>query len=299
MMKYGYYLSTVSLILSLVIAETVFYFMTDRSELDDIFTVYDENIGYKAEPGVHRVIFVKNNDVIYNVTYTVGDDNNRITSPCNGSIEAYFFGGSYTFGQGLEDAETLPYIYSDLTGECTKNMAGSGYGPEMMLSQLRESHVQGKVFYIYIPDHIRRVNGDVRHREDRPYYDNSLEFKGLLEDARPFQTWIQRTIRKTNTWKYLRFSYPPTDEEDIIKTAEIIIESSRHVDGSFYVVKHPLSRKDELTSQLFSYLIESNISVIEPSIVYEPAYVIAGDGHPSGMFNNLFAESLISSAQFS
>lgn len=67
---------------------------------------------------------------IYSVSYTIGDDGFRVT-PQDPDREglAYFLGGSFTFGVGLEDNQTLPYYFAKFAGEpAVKNLGIQGYG---------------------------------------------------------------------------------------------------------------------------------------------------------------------------
>lgn len=75
---------------------------------------------------------------VFDVTYTIGEDGLRRTeSNPDGPIVAFFF-DSMTFGEGVEDAETLPQQFADQTGRRYRvlNLGVPGYGPQAMLRTL-------------------------------------------------------------------------------------------------------------------------------------------------------------------
>ncbi|MEM1382620.1 MAG: hypothetical protein AAGG06_03155 [Pseudomonadota bacterium] len=73
---------------------------------------------------------------VYEVTYTIGPDRKRATpAPAGEALpetpveELHFFGGSFTFGEGLEDDETLPFhVRAARPGSVAVNHGVHGYG---------------------------------------------------------------------------------------------------------------------------------------------------------------------------
>ena len=58
-------------------------------------------------------------DILYDVTYNIDDFGNRVSlSPArqNNGRSVIFVGGSFTFGEGLEDSETLPSLFALKSG---------------------------------------------------------------------------------------------------------------------------------------------------------------------------------------
>src|SRR5690242_12950529 len=73
------------------------------------------DLGYQGNPGIHvSEKLGKNGESIYTVKYTIVDDGFRIT-PNNSSTgnTINFLGCSFTFGEGLNDDQTLPYYVSE------------------------------------------------------------------------------------------------------------------------------------------------------------------------------------------
>ncbi len=109
--------------------------------------------------------------VIYDVQYTITSDAIRKSSNAitPGKPSALFYGGSFTFGEGVNDQETLPVYFQEyMNGELQSiNMGFHGYGPHQMLVSLEHS-LEEKIiaenppkYLIYqaIPDHVARCQG--------------------------------------------------------------------------------------------------------------------------------------------
>ena len=111
--------------------------------------------------------------VIYNVTYTVDELNRRIIPyepPAGAEQFALFSGGSNTFGEGLNDDETIPALLqrAQLTHR-VYNYAVRGYGPHQMLRKFETGKLRreirertGIAFYQYFDVHIGRVLGTLQ-----------------------------------------------------------------------------------------------------------------------------------------
>ena len=84
-------------------------------------------------------------------------------------MDAFFFGDSFTYGEGVNDDETLPYLFEKLSGGRYRayNLAFHGYGPQQMLrvieTGLLEKMVSDQrpliVVYEALVQHIERAAG--------------------------------------------------------------------------------------------------------------------------------------------
>lgn len=104
-----------------------------------------------------------------------------------------FFGCSFTFGEGLQDNETLPYQVGAQSGGRyhTFNLAFEAYGPNQMLAQIEHGMVQRVVdtapqyaIYVAIPAHVWRVAGRVAWGGHGPRY--VLDSDGTVHQAGNF-----------------------------------------------------------------------------------------------------------------
>lgn len=110
-------------------------------------------------------------EVIYDVKYTINANAIRQTADFipPGKPAALFYGGSFTFGEGVNDQETLPaYFQEYMNGELQAiNMGFHGYGPHQMLVSLEHSMEEKIIaenpprYLIYqaIPSHVARSHG--------------------------------------------------------------------------------------------------------------------------------------------
>jgi hypothetical protein len=107
-----------------------------------------EILGYaprKNSSTAHRRYF--RNELLFNVAYTIDADGLRVSPPWNSSESLgsiLFFGCSFTFGTGVNDAETMPYqVGTKLRGKYRIfNFGFRGYGPHQMLSAIEHGMVE-------------------------------------------------------------------------------------------------------------------------------------------------------------
>lgn len=79
----------------------------------------------------------KTGKIIYNVVYTIDSNLLRETQSCATCGTIAFFGDSFTFGEGLNDPDTLPQALADSLDHKMRvlNLAFSGYGPQQFLRE--------------------------------------------------------------------------------------------------------------------------------------------------------------------
>ncbi len=147
-------------------------------------------LGYAPYP--NRVVEawkIVGSDRIYDVTYTIDSHGLRKTPGITASAAArsafLFFGGSFTFGEGLNDDETLPYQFAKELRftHPVVNFGFSGYGPHQMLRSIElgilNEVVSGPVqaaVYVALPGHVDRAAGKVWWDPVGPKYE--LDFAG-------------------------------------------------------------------------------------------------------------------------
>lgn len=176
-----------SLVLAMAIVEALLEAqerMDDVSDLvfDPPYTIESPHpLGYRAIASTRtRALRTRAAGVVYDVTYTVDQDRLRVTP---GSIDdargtVAFFGCSFTFGEGLEDDETLPSRFASAAHLRVRNYAMHGWGPQQALRLIElgevertaESPLLGAVF-VLIPDHVERVTGEAYWLAYGPRYE--------------------------------------------------------------------------------------------------------------------------------
>jgi hypothetical protein len=208
-------------------------------------------LGYAPAPGAvvsHRR--THGTEVDFDVVYTIDSTGLRVSPPYdeqNSKGVILFFGGSFTFGSGVNDEETMPYAVGIKTnGEYhVYNFAFRGYGAHQMLSALEHGLVDSIIdgppryaIYQAIADHVPRVAGLKSWSRHDPRY--VLDNNGKAAYAGNFDE------RESGVFRRLR--------SEVMKCniAEAIAESYRN--------KHAY---DEANVDLFAAVVSASRDIIE------------------------------------
>ena len=144
-------------------------------------------LGDVIKPGLQlKEVLKTSKKTLYKATYLMDSRGLRITpKEVDGNIETLFFGGSFVFGIGVNQRETLPFQYSLLNKTGTLNAGIPGGAPHQSLSMIKEGLITTEeikklktVFYIYFHDHIARSNAYLNHMswlETTHYYPKAFE----------------------------------------------------------------------------------------------------------------------------
>ena len=145
------------------------------------FNLSDPDLGYGPNPNrVTEDTRTADGKPIFHAKYTIGPGAFRLTPGNPKANETdVFFGCSFTFGEGLNDDQTVPAQYSKARGYATNvlNLGFHGYGPHDMLRALEvgkfdryfTGHVK-HVFFQSILYHLQRVKGLAPWDLDGPRY---------------------------------------------------------------------------------------------------------------------------------
>lgn len=87
-----------------------------------------------GDPGVYhaKMVAPKTGKTIFNATYTIDTDRLRKTVSADRGPTIAFFGDSFTFGVGVNDLETMPQAFADLTDHKIRvlNLGFWAYSPQ-------------------------------------------------------------------------------------------------------------------------------------------------------------------------
>jgi hypothetical protein len=178
---------------------------------------------------------------IYDVVYTIDENGFRKTRGGGKGADTFlFFGGSFTYGEGVADDETYPARFSEELGDrfTVVNLSFHGYGPHQMLRALElglaDSSITGRVrnvVYLAIADHANRAAGFHWWNRHTPRYSmkegGGVEFSGFHDEL-----WGVRALAELEklggvaalaTAALREFVHPP---EDRIQLAAAIVEES-------------------------------------------------------------------------
>jgi len=138
-------------------------------------------LGYAPRPGM-RTFARKHygDELVYDVTYTFNEYGHRVSDAGEPvGAAALFFGGSFTFGAGVDDHQAMPYRAGEhAAGRYhVHNFAFSGYGPHQMLAAIEHGLVDELdirprvVVYQAVPHHVNRCAGLVAWDRYGPRYE--------------------------------------------------------------------------------------------------------------------------------
>lgn len=151
----------------------------------------------RALPGRLRV----NGKSIYDVSYSTGRFGWRATpqAPNNRGGDVLFFGDSYVFGHGLNDAETIPARFAEFMkgAAYAHNFGVPGWGAQHTLRLLETNGEKSELmqrrptraFYILIKEHLARLAGERAESAGAPRYevrDGKVSFAGHFPDSGAF-----------------------------------------------------------------------------------------------------------------
>jgi hypothetical protein len=259
----------------------------------------------------------------YDVTYTIDARGLRIapsTLSDEGGSCVLFFGCSFTFGEGLNDDEALPYQVGVKTaGKYTVlNFGFSGYGAHQMLAMLEQGYLEQIVrctpryaIYTSVPDHVRRSAGVSRYPFGPRYVlspDGQLKMHGLINPSRtgPVVEGSRLLYQLAKSQIYRAISARGTiDDQDTRLYLQIVMASAkllreRYPQASFHVLlwDDPYGETD-LYLKVKRGLIDGALPVHLVSDIL-PNYrsdrmryrLSPDDRHPSALANERLAEWL-------
>ena len=288
----------------------------------EVYLESNEVLGYKLKAGMKVAAKQKVADkVIYDVTYSTNTYGRRVTPPL-ASLKSkdqfiLFFGGSFTFGDGVNDDETLPASVSRLTSNYKiYNYGVSGYGTQQLLLTLQQDNLdqeikekEGLVIYTFICPHIRRVIGASEVHNSwgsvMPLFtldaNDNLIRKQDFVSGRPGVSALYNLVGSSEVAKYFNVVLPlQTTDEHIRLTAELI-EAAQDTfrerfggDNNLYVLFYPQGQRCE--QQLIPHLEKRGINYLDYSDLFIPrnkGELSIPDGHPTAKAYQIVAKELV------
>jgi hypothetical protein len=273
-------------------------------------------------------------ELLYDATYTIGPNGLRISSPAAGNDPSpgciFFFGDSFTFGQGLEDHQTLPFQVHEKTMQRYRsyNFGVNGYGAHQMLSALQHGLVHdvvqcersqvSHIFYQGITDHIGRSAGRLWFWSRGPKYvltqDGGVRLDGRFEDDDDYdedRSFIQ--ILGTQIFKSVIYQaivqgrYVRQYSRDTIDLYVGIIDEARRVartgfpSAEFHVLWWDEDNLDNRTTReglrdkgITVHLMSDILPNYEPDDLNQIYRIHERDPHPNALANELIAQYVVS-----
>lgn len=259
----------------------------------------------------------KSGGQIYSVDYTIDSNLLRETKSIDTGPTIAFFGDSFTFGEGLNDADTLPQRFADLLDRKQRvlNLGYPAYGPQQFLAELqtgRFDKVIGEQPRLFI---FQTAAGHAERTACKPFWvrrwpryeleNGEVVLKGTCHDGptQGIRVWIEhmasfrlfvepylQRITHDDVELYIRILLAATKlAKEKYGVATLIPYSqtlgSRYLDGTGFT-------DDEIVQRLR----EGGAMVVDVSLAKEEAagapVTIKGDGHPTALANRLKASIL-------
>jgi len=290
---------------------------------------FDPVLGYRSIPnGSSRHILRKNGVLEYDVLYETDALRRRVTPQKNLESReqfALFFGCSFTFGEGVENNETLPSQFAALAPEYhAYNYGCGGHGPQHMYLQLKMMNAlegveesQGIVVYSLFREQIYRAVGNLRIvTEWGPILPcvslekNELVYKGSFEEAWPIWIRLYRYASISNVMNSFSLDWPLTiREKDFNLTAHLIWAAAELLDDAYdevqlYVLHYPGRSVAEELNKAFQKIEQGNIRkpLGKSIILLDYSNLLRddasgndqyfADGHPTAYTHKRVAEAL-------
>jgi hypothetical protein len=297
------------------------HYATQRDEVSQPF--YDPNhpdLGWRLLPNVNsHVVRYFGENLAYD--YVLRTDQFARRLAWSATVRAdqesakrflIWLGGSFMFGEGLPDEQTLDYQVSQkLATFRTYNYAVPGYGLANVLAQAESvpfkdqvPERRGVVLYLFPGFHVDRMVGGLQSIDWIgliPHFrreGNQLVRDGFLQVKHPIRTWLKRFYNKTFLRQKFQLSWPFHINDEDLQTACLAIAQVRdrvtaHFDSAqFFLVLHPFTETVDVTGCLAQYSV-ATIDLRQTFVgVPDHELKIPYDGHPSAKANQLLAEKI-------
>jgi len=297
----------------------------------DPYVHYNPVLGYSVHDSLFSIDASKrwkaSGKEIYDVNYSFANGR-RVTPNSNPLSNRYglFLGGSCTFGEGVNDDETLPYYYNENATEKIniRNYGFHGYGTHQVHTIVKNQIMNDnalleaksvEVFYWFINAHIPRANGYSPWDKDGPNYvieHGELKHTGSFRSAKSSLflgklmdlIWDNSAIynrllnaRLSSGEKEVDLFLALVDETNrILKDRgfnfTVLIQDRSEIDKPFGKHHQAVIKKVKLffESHDIQFMDVNEVLMQEEKDIN--AMQIAGDGHPTSEFHQIVATYL-------
>jgi hypothetical protein len=284
------------------------------------FTRADDILGYAPhKDNQTSVAKFWEDEVIFDVTYTTGSDGLRLSPPWDNREDAssvLFFGCSITFGEGMEDDETMPYKVGIACGGQYRvyNFGFVGYGTHQMLSAIEHGLLDSIVrvkpvcaIYQAIPGHINRLLGLNPWGRRGPRYilgeGNRVKYAGFFHEVNE-RNYILRKIEnqmdKSHLYKRISRGINKINDDDIELFIRMVARSKQLLEKQYPGIQFHVilwDYKGRLSDTIIEALKGEGINTHLISNILpdfhqdQPKYRISPhDWHPNALAHELIAK---------
>ena len=273
-------------------------------------------LGYGPKPDYAATAgLTVNGRQIYDTSYSINLSGLRITPQTpNAESSVLFFGGSFTFGEGVSDNQSMPFEVGHLIGSEIKvhNFGFHGYGPHQMLAALESGLVDSivsqparVVVYQAIDSHVPRAAGRAFWDFSGPRYvlteTGDAELAGHFDEGHgEFRKWLFENLNTSHMYQQIFGVNSAVSDADISLFVAIVSRSRdllkvKYPAVEFHVLLWGYSENENFVS-LHDALMEKGITVhsvsdILPEYETNPGLyqIDADDTHPNALAHEIIA----------
>ena len=251
----------------------------------------------------------KTGAVIYSADYTIDANLLRQTASSEKGPAIVFFGDSYTFGMGVNDADTLPQLFADRVDRKQRvlNLGFGGYGPQQFLRELETGLFDPLIggqprLFIFMTGarHAERTACKPFWMRLGPHYvieNGRIMFKGACYGGP--RLWLVEWLGNMASYRlFIKPYLQRIDHDDIelyIRTVVAAVQLAKEKYGVATLIPY-LSLNDDYfdgtdfsDESVIARLREGGATVIDVSLAQKEAQgaviSIPGDGHPTPFAN--------------
>jgi hypothetical protein len=318
-------LGLASMILVLSLVETGFYSM-NRWREPDVESYIDPEyyqghplLGYGPKRGITSHAWKKlDGTTLYDVEYTIDELGRRVTPVVRREGRRrflLFFGGSFMFGEGVGDRETLPFFAGQQASrEMPYNYGFHGYGPQQLLAELESDELraevtegEGSLVYLFIDAHVNRAIGSMvvytGWADAAPHYvldgGGRPVRRGNFTTGRAPTALLYSIVGRSQVLKYFRLDVPfVITGRHMEFTARIFARASSLFQeqfgrGRFIVVIFPGSAHAARLARELRRVGVDRLDYSQLLDFEDAAHHIRHDYHPSARTYRLIADQLV------
>lgn len=271
----------------------------------------DALLGYAPARGTTARMFrARDGRLLYDVRISIGPDGFRVApppvvDPPEGTL--LVAGCSFAYGEGLNDADTLP---GRLAGEAgrrllVRNLAFSGWGPHQLLALVESGRALAgapagrpvTVLYETLADHVPRALGRRPWSRATPRYVPDATGRVVRDGS---FGGLDPTLERWVTYRRVFGSERRVTDGEVARVVAILARARELVLGANPGTRFEVllwDERDDLTAAYRSALVAAgfrvhDVSRILPGYPADRRWQLPGDGHPTAEANARLARAL-------
>jgi len=321
------WLNSATVMAILLLVESYWMITTSTVDNNDVTIRYSHD--YVTEHDVLGYAPIRDNSVtaskyyqdklLYTVNYGIDEQGLRNAPPSEPGASncILFFGGSFTFGEGVNDYESLPYRVGLHSNKQYRiyNFGFHGYGPHQMLAALEQGLVDEiiqckpkHIIYQGMVAHIMRSSGLTTWDSHGPRYrmngERKIEYTGHFDDTLIYRLTSLLRLNESKIYSKIFGTQRPVRQQDVELYVGIITRAeelftTRYPDSKFHIVLWGDTKNNNIFSYLLTLIRKHGMNVYPRSelipLYEQNAYIYElseHDHHPSAFAYDIVAQHI-------